>query len=65
MSGWEKILETSLSHRAAMIRGLLEDNNIPVVVLNKQDSSYLFGYYEIYVPAAYFIQGLIVLEQAN
>ncbi len=31
---------------------MLEENNIPVIVMNKQDSSYLnFGEIEIHVPA--------------
>ncbi len=36
---------------ATMLKGMLEENEIPVQILNKKDSSYLtFGYIEIYVP---------------
>ncbi len=48
-----------------MVRAMLESNHIPTVVLNKQDSSYLFGHFEIYVHQDYMIQALIVLEQSN
>jgi len=32
-----------------MLKQLLEQHDIPTVVLNKKDSSYLFGKIEIYV----------------
>ncbi len=48
-----------------MLRTLLENNNIPTVILNKQDSSYLFGHFEIYVHPDFTIQALIVMEQSN
>jgi len=65
MPQWEKLYETPVSHRAEMVRALLESNNIPVVILNKKDSSYLFGHFEIHVYHEYVIQALIVMEQAN
>jgi hypothetical protein len=65
MSQWEKLYETPVKHRAEMMRALLENNNIPTVILNKQDSSYLFGHFEVHVHTDYMIQALIVLEQSN
>jgi Putative prokaryotic signal transducing protein len=65
MPQWEKTYETSVGYRAQMVRTLLESNNIPAVILNKQDSSYLFGHFEIFVPADYVIKALIVLEQSD
>ena len=48
---WFLIFTTTQSFQAAIIQGKLEENNIPVMVLNRQDSSYLvFGQIEIYVP---------------
>jgi hypothetical protein len=37
---------------AAIVKGKLEENEIPVQVLNKQDSMYTIaiGHYELYVP---------------
>jgi hypothetical protein len=36
---------------ASIIQGMLEENEIPVQVMNRQDSSYLnFGDIELYVP---------------
>ena len=51
MQQWKKILSTRNYAEASIIQGLLEENEIPVQVLNKQDSSYVnFGDIEIYVP---------------
>ena len=45
-----KILSTNNPNTAAVTKQMLEANNINVVLLNKQDSSYLmFGPIELYV----------------
>ena len=45
-----KILSTNNLNKAEIIKQMLEKNNIDVVILNKQDSSYLmFGDIEIYI----------------
>ena len=51
IDNWFKIFTTTEAYRAEIIRGVLEENAIPVVLVNKQDSSYVFlGEVEIYVP---------------
>ncbi len=51
MKGWFKLYITRNYAEASIIKGMLEENNIPVVVLNNLDSSYLnFGDIQIYVP---------------
>ena len=50
VQGWQKIYTTSLRHKAEIVKGALENNSIPAVILDKKDSSYhLFGEVEIYV----------------
>jgi hypothetical protein len=45
------LYSTTNQAEASIIKGMLEENNIPVFLMNKQDSSYLnFGELEIYVP---------------
>ena len=52
MNSWIKIFATRSIAEASIIQGMLEENQIPVQQLNKQDSSYLnFGDVELYVPA--------------
>lgn len=50
-NSWFLLLRLSDYTRASIIKGLLEENLIQVLLLNKQDSSYLnFGEIELYVP---------------
>ena len=45
-----KVLSIDNPNKAAIVKQMLEENNIKVVLLNKQDSSYLmFGLVELYV----------------
>ena len=49
---WFLLLSTRNFAEASIIKGMLEENHIQVMLLNKQDSSYLnFGDIELYVPA--------------
>lgn len=51
ISNWHKIHATRDAAEASILQGMLAENNIPVQVMNKQDSSYLnFGDIELYVP---------------
>lgn len=50
MENWFLLYTTRNPAEANIIKGMLEENNIPVFIMNKQDSSYLnFGDIEIYV----------------
>ena len=50
MKSWYKIYTTDSYAEANIIKGMLEENNIKAMLLNKQDSSYLFlGEIELYV----------------
>ncbi len=52
MLPWQKVFATRNPAEASIIQGMLEENNVPVQVMNKQDSSYLnFGDIELFVPA--------------
>ena len=46
---WVVIFTTSKQYEAEIINGLLTENEIESVVVNKQDSAYLFGEYELFV----------------
>lgn len=53
--GWIKIYTSSNFHKASIIESLLRENDIEVVQLNKQDSSYLnFGEIELYIHPSSF-----------
>ena len=48
---WVCIFKTNNKFEAEVMKGNIESADIPCVILNKQDSSYLsFGYVELHVP---------------
>ncbi|HEX8461568.1 MAG TPA: DUF2007 domain-containing protein [Segetibacter sp.] len=51
MSKWHFLYSTQNLPEASIIKGMLEQNSVPVMLVNKQSSSYLnFGDIELYVP---------------
>ncbi len=52
MKNWFLLYATQNLSEASIIKGMLEENSVPVLLINKQDSSYLnFGDIELYVPS--------------
>jgi hypothetical protein len=46
---WEMIFSSTLMYRVELLKELLENEDIPAVIMNKKDSSYLaFGEVELY-----------------
>ncbi len=62
---WTKIWTYSNVLHAEMGKQLLEANEIPAVVLNKQDSSYKFGPIELYVAKETRDRALAILTNPN
>ena len=51
MNQWYLLVKTKNITEANILQGLLTENQIPVQLLNKMDSSYLnFGEVDVYVP---------------
>ena len=51
MQQWHLLYKTRSYAEASIVKGMLAENQIPVQVMNKQDSSYInFGDIEIFVP---------------
>ncbi len=46
---WTKLIQVDKPYQAEMIKQVLEECEIPCVVVNKQDSSFKYGYIEVFV----------------
>lgn len=46
---WVQLSSCNSVQEAQIIKSLLNENEITAVILNKQDSSYLFGEHEVFV----------------
>jgi Zn-dependent membrane protease YugP len=55
MENWESVMNTKNTARAEIARGLLEQNGIDAVIMDRKDSSYsnIFGYADVMVPIEY------------
>lgn len=64
---WVPIYSTSKLYEAEMIKSLMADNDIECVIMNKQDSIYMFGDVELYVPTneAFSAKQLILQYQSE
>ena len=65
MSNWKKIFISPNQIEAEFIKNELLANEIPAVILNKKDSSYLIGYYEVQVPESQESIAKIIIELFN
>ncbi len=46
---WMKVYSSNQLWQVELMKGLLADNGIESIIVNKKDSSYLFGEIELYV----------------
>jgi hypothetical protein len=63
---WQKVFTTRYYTEAEIVRGKLEENEIPVQLLNKQDTMYnvALGEIEVYVPALLKEMAIALLSQS-
>ena len=62
MKDWVCIYTSQKLQDAEIIKGLLSFNEINSVVINKQDSSYMFGDCEVYVNRDDVVKAKFVLD---
>jgi hypothetical protein len=65
MKDWVCIYTSRKLQDAEMTKGLLSFNEINSVVINKRDSSYMFGYFEVYVNRDDAVKAKYVLKENN
>jgi len=60
---WKRVYFTGQIHRAEIVKSILEDNDIPSVIVDKRDSSYLVGDIELFVRPEDEILSKLIIEQ--
>lgn len=63
MSDWQKVYQDNLEYRAEIVRAVLEDNSMQPVLLNKKDSNYQFGHFEVQVAPDHVIKALKIINE--
>jgi hypothetical protein len=64
-SGWAPIFSTGKYYSALMARDCLDEEEIESVIINKQDSTYLFGDVELFVRKENVIKAKHILKSAG
>ncbi len=64
-SNWTKVKVFTNQLQAEIVKQMLVENNIPAVVLNKQDSSYHFGVIELYVDNEHTLEATALIDSFN
>ncbi|MGH2623397.1 MAG: hypothetical protein ACRDE7_07010 [Sphingobacterium sp.] len=59
---WTKIRVYNQLIQAEIVKQMLLENHIPAVLLNKQDSSYLFGVIELYVDLENQLEAVALID---
>ncbi|MGF1638797.1 MAG: hypothetical protein ACFCUU_17105 [Cyclobacteriaceae bacterium] len=49
MKNWQKVFETQILHRAEIVKSVLSEAMIDGIIVNKKDSMYNLGYFEVHV----------------
>ncbi|QQS30016.1 MAG: DUF2007 domain-containing protein [Sphingobacteriales bacterium] len=63
---WVKIYSTTQRYFAEILKNMLLNHDIPCVVIDKTDSSYLvFGEAELYSPKEKADEAILLIEQQN
>jgi len=63
---WEKIYSSISPPRVELLRSLLENEGIPAVVVNKQDSMYvMIGEVELYTQRDYVLKAMNYIQKAE
>ena len=64
MNGWQVVYSDGFPPAVELRRAVLEENGSPSVILNKRDSSYLFGFVELLVQDEDADQAKALLQEA-
>lgn len=63
MQNWVRVFEDQNQIRAEIVKGVLEENGIPAVVLNKLETVYkLFGTFEVLVPNGEVLSAMQLIQ---
>ena len=65
-NNWIKVASSKQAYQIELLKGMLEENNIIAVSVNKKDSSYLaFGEIELFVESKDVIQAKNLIKIQN
>lgn len=62
---WQLVYSTTKSFEAEMVRGLLMNAGLEPIVMNRQDSMYMFGEIEVFVHPDQYEQAINIIKSSS
>ena len=63
MKNWQVVYKTENGHRAEIVRAILDEKELSPVLINKKDSNYHFGLFEVYVSPDNVMRALKIIDK--
>ena len=62
MTNWQKVYDDQSNHRANIVLDVLTDFGLQPVLVNKQDTAYQFGRFEVHVAADHVMRAIKIIK---
>lgn len=62
MDKWLRVFTSDLLYRAEIVKAVLEDNELSPVLINKKDTLYQIGHYEIHVAPENVLKAIKIIK---
>ena len=62
MNKWQKVFADQLEHRAEIVRAVLEQEGLNPVLVNKKDSTYHLGQFEVHVEVMNVLRAIKIIN---
>lgn len=62
MSKWQVVYKSSLRYKTEIVKGLLVEKGLNPLIIDKQDSAYKIGYFEVLVIPEEVISAIKIIE---
>jgi hypothetical protein len=62
MSRWQTVYKSRLLHKAEIVKAVLTEKNLNPILIDKQDSAYKIGYFEVMVNPEEVLSAIKIIE---
>jgi hypothetical protein len=62
MKSWISVYKTQLAYRAEIVKAVLQDNDLPAVVVDKKESVFKTGFFEVHVAADHVMKANKIIQ---
>lgn len=62
MRNWKTVFKTEKLYQAQIVKDYLQDKELHAIIVDKKDSAYLLGYYEIAVTVEEVMRAIKLIE---